>query len=170
MQEALPSRPPVSGMHQPLQMPTSSSCSYNSYPIVHHPVATGNNIQPMDGNLYGKAYNLRPPYPSSSNQFSYLPPDQQVRPQREVAPPAYYERPRFGQSEGGQFYGDQDVRPPRHELTDNWGYSRPPFPSKATKFLYLFFFIYFTNDVVKHYLLYFQALVYPLNDNFCPIK
>ncbi|KAL2900608.1 Protein HUA2-LIKE 3 [Bienertia sinuspersici] len=131
MQEAMPSRPPASGMHHPMQMPTSSSCSYNSYPVMHNPVASGNNLQPMDGNLYGKTYNPRPPYPSSSNQFSYLAPDQQVRPQRDVAVPAYYDRPRFGQSvEGGQFYGDQDNgRPPRHEMTDGWGYSRPPYPS-----------------------------------------
>lgn len=137
MQEAISSRPPASGMHHPMQMPPSTSCSYNSYPVMHNPVAPGNNLQPMDGNLYGKGYNLRPPYPSSSNQFSFLQPDQQVRPQREVAPPPYYDRSRFGQNaEGGQFYGDQDnVRPPRHELTDGWGYSRPPFPSKAAKLL-----------------------------------
>lgn len=133
MQEAMPSRPQVSGMHHQLQMPTSTSCSYNSYPVMHNSVAPGNNLQPMDGNLYGKPYNIRPPYPSTSNQFSYLQADQQVRPQREVAPQPYYDRSRFGQSaEGGQFYGDQDnIRPPRNELTDGWGYSRPPFPSKT---------------------------------------
>uniref|UniRef100_A0A803MX59 Uncharacterized protein n=1 Tax=Chenopodium quinoa TaxID=63459 RepID=A0A803MX59_CHEQI len=130
MQEAMSARPPVSGMHHPMQMPTSTSCSYNSCPVMHNHVAPGNNLQPMDGNLYGKAYNVRPPYPSSSNQFSYLLPDQQVRPQREVAPPPYYDRSRFAQSvDGGQFYGDHDVRQPRHELTDSWGYSRPPYPS-----------------------------------------
>ena len=155
-QEAIPSRPQASVMHHPMQMPPSTS-SYNSYPVMHNPVPPGNNIRPMDGNLYGNSYNIRPPYPSSSNHFSYIPADQQVRPQRDVAPP-YFDQSRFGPSaDGGQFYGDQDnVRPPRHELTDGWGYSRPPFPGKLPKLLSFILpsqqmDMYFTN--VYYYLL-----------------
>lgn len=96
---------------------------------MHNPVPPGNSVQPADANLYGKHYNIRPPYPSSSNQFSYFQADQQIRPQREIPPPPYYDRPHFGQKmEGGHYYGDQDnIRRPRHEVADGWGYSRPPF-------------------------------------------
>ncbi|KAH9616098.1 hypothetical protein KSS87_022817 [Heliosperma pusillum] len=155
MQETMSSRPSGAGVHHPLQMPvsTTSSCSYNSYPVMHNP-GSGNNIQPVDANGYvNKAYSTRPSYPSPSNHFSYHPADQQFRPQREAAPPpSYCNRDRFSRSSDGHFYGDQDHArpsrpeltenwgPPRQdltenwgarrpELTENWGYSRPPFPS-----------------------------------------
>lgn len=126
------SQPPAPGIHHPMQMPESNgSCSFNSYPLMHNPVPPGNNLQQADASLYGKTGNLRPPYPSPSNQFSYFQADQQIRPQREAPAPSYYDRPHFGQNvEGGHFYGDQgSIRPPRHEVTDGWGYSRPPFPA-----------------------------------------
>lgn len=130
VQETMAPRPLAPGIHHPMPMAEStSSCSYNSYAVMHNPVPPGNSVQPADANLYGKHYNIRPPYPSSSNQFSYFQADQQIRPQREIPPRPYYDRPHFGQKmEGGHYYGDQDnIRRPRHEVADGWGYSRPPF-------------------------------------------
>ncbi|KAL9227877.1 hypothetical protein vseg_003518 [Gypsophila vaccaria] len=142
MQDGMSSRPSTSGAHHPIQMPASTpSCSYNSYPMMHNPVTPGNNLQSADVNVYGNnAYNTRPLYPSPSNH-AYQPADQQLRPQREVPPSSYYNRNHYGQSVDGHFYGDQDNArplrpeltdnwgPPRPELTENWGYSRPPYPS-----------------------------------------
>ncbi|KAL9239218.1 hypothetical protein vseg_013558 [Gypsophila vaccaria] len=117
--------PPAAGVHQ-MQAPTPN---YNMYPVMHNSVAPGNNLQPADANVFGnKAYNPRPPYPSPPNNFSYHLPDQQFRPQRDVPPPAYYDRNHFCQAVEGHFYAEQDnFRPPRPELIENWGPPRPEF-------------------------------------------
>ncbi|KAK9756120.1 hypothetical protein RND81_01G074800 [Saponaria officinalis] len=121
-QEAMSTLPPAAGVHQ-TQAPTPT---YNMYPVMHNSVAPGNNLQPADPNLHGNTvYNPRPPYLSPPNHFSYHPPGQQFRPQRDIPPASYYDRTHFYQSVG-HFYGEQDnFIPPRPELIDNWGPPRP---------------------------------------------
>ena len=60
--------------------------------------------------------------------------------------PLYYEQSCFGpRADGGQ----DNVRQPRHDLTDGWGHSRPPFPRKLAKFLYLIELITFHDFLVS---------------------
>ncbi|GMH20492.1 hypothetical protein Nepgr_022333 [Nepenthes gracilis] len=119
MKDTMPSQQPASGITPQIQITDlTSSSSLGSYPVVHPPMQPGNNLQEADATLYGNAYHLRPPFPTSSNQFSYFQADQQqVDQQREASTsaPSFCDR-------------SQIAKLPQHELAESWKFYRPSFP------------------------------------------
>ncbi|XP_057966625.1 protein HUA2-LIKE 3-like isoform X4 [Malania oleifera] len=108
----------------------SISSSFSSFPISPSPMHSVNNVQPTDSAaLRNKAYQLRPPHPAPSNQFSYVQADQRMPPRREAQPPLYSNRYHFAQNmDGGNFYSDQDgMKSGSHEPSERWRFSAPSF-------------------------------------------
>ncbi|XP_052170409.1 protein HUA2-LIKE 2-like [Diospyros lotus] len=107
-------------------MPDSAnSCSFSSAAVSHLPIQHVN--QQADGaTFHNTAYNLRPPQPTPSNQFSYVQAER-VQSLRDVPPPSYPSRGRFTQNtDTGNFYSDHDrMKMAPHDLRESWRFSGP---------------------------------------------
>jgi hypothetical protein len=117
-----------------MQIPEHASCSFSNYSV--QPV---NNGQHTNGaTLHDKAYNLRPPHPAPSSQFSYFHGDQHVRPQRDAPPPSYSNRFHFVQNVERENSGNnhERIKPPPYERHEHWRFPAPPFSGKVLKCSY----------------------------------
>ncbi|KAL8167702.1 hypothetical protein V2J09_009201 [Rumex salicifolius] len=129
-QEAMPLHPPAPRIASQMPMNESSTtCSYNSYPVVHNPVRPGNDSCQVDSTLHHNAYQLRPPNVAPSNQFSYFQSEHRAAPQQEAPTPSYCDRPQFAPpNEGGHYYDDHErTRSGAHDYNESWRYSRPTY-------------------------------------------
>ncbi|KAG1371008.1 protein HUA2-LIKE 2 [Cocos nucifera] len=118
----------------PKQMPPpvsshNSSTSYGSLPVSHPANSSGTNFQSMvTAPMCNKAYRLKPPPPTVSNQFSYVHAEPQHQPWGNCS--TFTERFHYVHDvHGGNFYGDGSASGPVQQKIVERGRFYPAFRS-----------------------------------------
>ncbi|KAL1816670.1 hypothetical protein ACET3Z_019244 [Daucus carota] len=107
---------------------SANSCPFGGAPVSHPPTQSVNSGAQLDGAVSQKAFQLRPPHPAPSNQFSYVHADQRTQ-RREFPHQSYPTRSHFAHNtDRGNFYSDRDrYDAAPHDAGDNWRHSEPSF-------------------------------------------